>query len=174
MLSLEHIDCFQLVFWGYAGEAGASRLPRFYLSPFCKNFDRTQLRIEHIVSSLKQSQLAQINWLYASPSSRHYRIGLYHGDKTRHVLLYINNRITVIDFGVKKDKSYSFFIENELCDLTLEKKEDHWAYNFKINTKALTPANVARRKREKRHMIYAIAFLILFVSLIVLTLQYIL
>ena len=106
--------------------------------------------------------------MYASPSHRQYAIGLFHGDRTRHVLVYINNRISVIDFNVKEDKTYSFFIEEELCELSLLRKEHHWAYNFVINTVVQTPANVLRRKREVRYLIYAVAFLLLFVVFVTL------
>ena len=114
--------------------------------------------------------MAQIRWLYASPSLKQYRIGLYHGDKSRHVLLYINNRISVIDFSVKEDKTYSFFIEEEFCELSMRKEATHWSYDFLINTEILTPANVIRRKREVRYLIYGVAFLILF-AIIVLVLS---
>jgi hypothetical protein len=112
--------------------------------------------------------VAQIRWLYASPSLRQYRIGLYHGDKSRHVLLYINNMISVIDFSVTEEKTYSFFIEDEFCELSMRKEEHHWSYDFLINTEIQTPANIIRRKREVRYMIYGIAFLILFAIIVLL------
>ncbi len=110
--------------------------------------------------------MAQIRWVYASPTQRQYAIGLYHGEKSRHVLLYVNNRISVIDFNVKEDKTYSFFIEEELCELSMQKTDTHWKYDFAINTVIQTPANIVRRKRELRYLIYAIAFLLLFVGLV--------
>ena len=112
--------------------------------------------------------MAQIRWVYASPSHRQYSIGLFHGDRTRHVLVYINNRISVIDFSVKEDKKYSFFIEEEFCELSLARKEHNWAYDFEINTVVQTPANISRRKREVRYLIYAIAFLLLFIVIVTL------
>lgn len=112
--------------------------------------------------------MAQIRWVYASPTHRRYSIGLYHGDKSRHVLLYINNRISVIDFFVKEDKTYSFFIEDELCELSLQRGKEYWSYDFAVNTEVQTPTNIARRKRERRYLIYALAFLILFFVLVTL------
>ncbi len=173
MLFNEHIDCFQLVFWGYAGDVDIGQLPRFFLPKRSRALAlvETSSNLLHTTSFFNKQffLLAQISWLYASPTSKRYKIGLYHGDRTRHVLLYINNKITIIDFAVKQDKTYSFFIEEELCELSLQKQEKFWSYDFTINTEVQTPANRQRRKRELRYLIYAIAFLILFIIIVVLT-----
>lgn len=87
-------------------------------------------------------------------------------------MVYINNRISVIDFSIKTDKTYTFFIEEELCELSLRREPENWAYDFKINTVIQTPANIVRRKREIRYLIYAVAFLLLF-GILVTTLIYV-
>lgn len=110
--------------------------------------------------------MAQLRWLYAAPSLKHYKIGLYHGDKSRHVLIYINNKISVIDFNVREDKTYSFFVEEEFCELSIKREPEHWSYDFVINTEVQTPINIERRKKEVRYLIYAIAFLILFAIIV--------
>lgn len=117
---------------------------------------------------LPRSSLAQLRWIYVSPSAKHYNVGLYHGDRSKHVLVHINNSISVIDFSVKEDKTYTFYIEEQLCELSLQDEGDHWSYAFEINTVALTPANIQRRKREQRYLLYSILFLIGFVGLIIL------
>lgn len=119
-------------------------------------------------SASHHTSLAQLRWIYTSPLTKHYAIGLYHGDKSKHVLIYINNRISVIDFHVREDKTYSFFIEEELCELSLKDEGDKWTYAFQINREVLTPANKIRRNREKKHLLYSILFLISLVLAIIL------
>lgn len=114
-----------------------------------------------------------MKWVYASPTQKQYAVGLYHGDKSRHVLVYINNRISVIDFSIKEDKTYSFYIEEEFCELSLQRETDHWAYDFKVNTELQTPANIIRRKREARYLIYTAAFLLLFFAMVALLVTFV-
>ena len=52
----------------------------------------------------------------------------------------------MLDFRVLKSKEYSFFIDDELCELTIEKKGDHFFYSFEFNRKADTPLNRAIKK----------------------------
>ena len=82
-----------------------------------------------------------------------------HGAKTGHLLIYCNSRIMVIDFHVLEDSSYSFFIDEELCEISIEKKGDQFFYGFEFNRTADTPLNRERRKIEKRHLIQSLLLL---------------
>lgn len=93
--------------------------------------------------------LAQFNWTYLADAGRQYNVGLFHGDKTGHLLVYLNAKIIIIDFQVLETKSYSFFIEEELCKIEVERQGERFAYGFKINEEVDTPRNRERKKTEK-------------------------
>jgi len=84
-------------------------------------------------------------------AKRNHRVGLFHGNKTGHLLIYCNARVVFIDFKVRNSKKYSFFINDELCEIRLERKGDRMFYYFDINKEADTPRNRARRKMERKY-----------------------
>ena len=110
--------------------------------------------------------MAQISWVYVTPTHRQYGVGLYHGDDSRHVLVFVNNQVLKIDFHVVEDKTYSFFIEDELCEIQMKRKSTHWSYDFKVNHKVDTLVNQERRKAERRYLFYSIGFLLLLVLVV--------
>jgi tRNA A-37 threonylcarbamoyl transferase component Bud32 len=83
--------------------------------------------------------MAQSNWTYHGASGRSYQVGLYHGDDSGHVIIYCNNNILTIDFGVNEEKSYSFYLEQDLCELSLNETDEGYAYDFSIAEAAPTP-----------------------------------
>lgn len=83
---------------------------------------------------------------------------LYHGNKTGHVLIHCNMKIMLIDFGVLQSKTYSFFIENELCEIVMERKGNQFFYDFEINRQVDTPLNRARNQLEKKHWRQSLLF----------------
>ncbi len=76
--------------------------------------------------------MAQTQWTYHGPSGRSYQIGLYHGDDSGHVIIYCNNNILTIDFDVRENKSYSFYLERDLCELSLSQEGEGFEYDFQI------------------------------------------
>lgn len=92
--------------------------------------------------------MAQINWVFLDDFGGRHRVGLYHGDRSGHVMIHCNLRVIQIDFSVKDSKMYSFFIEDELCEIILEKKNGVFGYEFRVNKKVDTPRNKLRRVEE--------------------------
>ncbi|MDX1912158.1 MAG: hypothetical protein SFV22_11755 [Saprospiraceae bacterium] len=92
--------------------------------------------------------MAQINWVFLDDFGGRHRVGLYHGDRTGHVMIHCNMRVVQIDFSVKDSKMYSFFIEDELCEVILDKKDGVFGYEFRVNKKVDTPRNRVRRVQE--------------------------
>lgn len=114
-----------------------------------------------------------MQWVFCTDGGNRHRIGVYHGDNSGHVLVYCNTRIVAIDFCVWTDKTYSFFIDDELCNVILEKKPDGYAYGFKIDKKAETPKNLARKKRDAQDatkLILSLGGFVVVVTLIVILL----
>ena len=111
--------------------------------------------------------MAQMNWVYLDNAGGQHRIGMYHGDKTRHLLIYCGNKIVQIDFSVKETTFYSFFIEDELCEVHLVKDQyGAFGYEFKINKEANTPLNQQRKnilRIERKQFAIGIGIMALFI-----------
>jgi hypothetical protein len=93
--------------------------------------------------------MSQFKWSYLSPQGKQYVVGLFHGPRTGHLMIYVNSKVVQVDFKVYNDAVYSFFIDEDLCEVTLEKKENTFHYDFKINKEADTPLNRKRKQFDK-------------------------
>lgn len=96
--------------------------------------------------------MAQYNWQYISETGKQYIVGLYHGPQSGHLMVHCNSRIVLIDFHVLKSSTYSLFLDDELCELKLERKGDRFHYDFNINREADTPKNRQRKKEAARQL----------------------
>lgn len=67
------------------------------------------------------------------------------------MLIHCNARIIIIDFNVLESKTYSFFINEELCEIELERRGELFYYHFHINETADTPRNRAKKQIERKH-----------------------
>lgn len=78
-------------------------------------------------------------------------MGLYHGDQSGHLMIHCNLRVVQVDFSVKESRTYSFFIEDEFCEIRLFKENNgHFGYEFVVNKTVDTPRNRVRRVDERR------------------------
>lgn len=64
----------------------------------------------------------------------------------------------VIDFKVVESKTYSFFIEEEFCEIKMDRKGDKMFYTFEINKKIDTPRNRIRKKTNNKHLKQTLLF----------------
>lgn len=92
--------------------------------------------------------MAQMNWVFLDDFGGRHKVGLYHGDRSGHVMIHCNMRVMQVDFSVKDSKMYSFFIEDELCEVILDKQNGVFSYEFRVNKKVDTPRNRDRRQAE--------------------------
>lgn len=113
--------------------------------------------------------VGQLRWTYLGDSGQQYKVGLYHGENSGHLLLYVNSSPVLIDFSVSDSKKYSLFIGDELCDLVLEKKNGNFYYGLIPNLTVDTDLNRARKLLNKQDNIktifMAIALLLCIVTL---------
>lgn len=116
--------------------------------------------------------MPQVFWIFLSQDGDKYKIGLYHGETTGHLLLHCNQKVIQIDFGVNTEKSYTFFIKDELCEINLTRTNNHFRYAFNVNNSLQTPLNQARKKQRLSHRLYLLiltaALLTLLITLLVL------
>lgn len=91
--------------------------------------------------------MPQHAWSITGPLGNTYKLGLFHGATTHHVVVHCNNRVVAIDFGVKESKTYSLFLDQELCEVTIDHTgDDNYTYDCRINHEVETPLNQQRRK----------------------------
>jgi predicted nucleic acid-binding Zn ribbon protein len=118
--------------------------------------------------------MSQITWTYIDDDGSRHKVGLFHGDNTGHLLVYCNTRIVVIDFGVTTSKNYSFFINEELCDIEVEEKEGKFSYGFKIDQITDTPRNRGRRRMIRNQVRQSVVIGIVFLILILIVVYFVL
>ena len=87
-------------------------------------------------------------------------------------MIYVGKKVMVVDFNVRDSKTYSFFINDELCEVQLERKDLQMFYHFKINKDADTPRNKARKKTAKKHIKQSLIFFALIILAVILTAFY--
>ncbi len=96
--------------------------------------------------------MAQLGWVLLDSHGGRHRVGLYHGDNSGHLVIHCNLRVVQIDFSVKESRTYSFFIEDELCELSLQKEPDgRFSYAFLVNKTVDTPRNRDRKADQHRN-----------------------
>lgn len=109
-----------------------------------------------------------MNWIYLDDSGNRHRIGLYHGDKSGHLVIYCNLKVVQVDFSVKSTQMYSFFVEDELCEVhVVQEKDGSFGYAFKINKEVDTPRNRERkvvRGIERKHIAIALGLMLVFIA----------
>ncbi|MBK8966753.1 MAG: hypothetical protein R3D58_15880 [Saprospiraceae bacterium] len=111
--------------------------------------------------------MAQVSWVYLDDFGGRHRVGLYHGDKSGHVLLHCDLRVVQVDFSVRESRTYSFFVEDELCEVRIFKEKNGYSYDFNVNKEADTPRNRLRKadnRRNRKYMIFLLLGLALSVT----------
>ena len=106
------------------------------------------------------------SWIYVGDAGHSHKVGLYHSSKSGHVLIYVGRKVVTIDFRVFESKKYTFFIEDELVRVCLERKGDEMYYTFEIDKTADTPRNRARRIIERKYLRQFLVALSVFVGLV--------
>lgn len=100
----------------------------------------------------------RFNWTYVDDFSKSHQIVLMHGAQSGHLLVCCNAKVILIDFKVLQNKTYSLFIEDELCEIAIERKDNQFLYGFEINKDADTPRNRMRKERDKKHILQSVLF----------------
>jgi len=115
--------------------------------------------------------MSQLFWTLLDDTGQQYEVGLYHGDRSKHVLIHINRKPVVIDFNIRKDKTYSFYVGEELCEMNVIKNQNTYQYSFVTNHKINTPLNNARKRQARKYFLISM-ILFLVILILVLGLSY--
>lgn len=108
--------------------------------------------------------MAQLNWTYYSLSGKPYLIELYHGDDSKHLILFINGEIVQIAFSQEETKTYSFFIEQQLLELDIT--HDAQGYSYEVTPqKPQLPAGVKPEPTLGKQFWIPLIFLLVILNL---------
>lgn len=87
-----------------------------------------------------------MHWTYVGDSGTPYKVTLYHGPQSGHVLVVVNGKVSIIDFFVRESRNYSLMLEDELMQVEIEKGVEGYSYGFVIDEDADTQRNRERRR----------------------------
>jgi hypothetical protein len=112
--------------------------------------------------------LSQYNWILLDDFGNRFKVGIYHGEKSGHVLIHCNKKVMIIDFNVLGNKTYSFFLGYEFCELKVIKGGGgSYHYDLSINEKVDTVLNKKRKKIRRKDNIKAFLLAVLFFALVI-------
>ena len=110
----------------------------------------------------------QYQWTFLDHAARRHTLGIAHGERSGNLVVHCNAQIVKVDFRVLEPRTYSFFVEDELCHLAIEgTREEGFQYNFHIDTEVDTALNRERRLKRisaRRQGWAVMSALVLFVS----------
>lgn len=117
--------------------------------------------------------MAQLQWTVPGLGGKQYLLGMYHGEDSGHLMVHCNNKVMLVDFGVKDAKEYSFFLDTELFELKITRENGAFAYDMIHNEEVDTPHNRRREQEKKTNRWRIIAGGVLaLIIILVLALQY--
>jgi len=111
--------------------------------------------------------MGQQTWNILDITGEEYTLGIYHGEESGHVVVYLNNNIMIIDFKILMSKSYHFFIGHEFMHLKIIKNMEEYTYSLEVDTDADTPYNIqlkAREQVDQRNMMIGLFIAIILLS----------
>ncbi len=92
----------------------------------------------------------QFQWTFLDNKQQRHTLGIAHSAKSGHLVVHCDHRVVLIDFGVLEERTFSFFVEEELCKLKVKgSKEDGFTYDFNIDTEIDTETNRVRNKKKR-------------------------
>jgi hypothetical protein len=107
--------------------------------------------------------MPRFKWIYLEGEGVQHHVELFHGRRNGHVLLTCNGKVILTDFDVRQSKSYTFFINEEMCKVHLKHKGIKFKYSFEIDRKVDTPLNRIRKERSRKYNFYVALIFILVV-----------
>jgi len=93
--------------------------------------------------------MAQQAWNITGFQGNIYQLGLFHGEDTHHVVVHCNNSVVAIDFSVKESKTYTIFLDQQLCEVSIDHTGgNNFSYDCRINHDVETPLNLQRKRQR--------------------------
>ncbi|MFT4566419.1 MAG: hypothetical protein ACI9FN_001375 [Saprospiraceae bacterium] len=90
--------------------------------------------------------MSESRWTFYDPQAGTQTIGIYHGDKSGHVIVYHDNNVMIIDFEIFQSKTYSITFNNSLITLSIEQDGNGFSYSFDRESLYSEPSTLDRFK----------------------------
>lgn len=74
--------------------------------------------------------MSECRWKYYDPQAGQQYLGLFHGDKSGHLMIYHNHQVVIIDFKVTSDRSYSYLANNHIHTFNVIKNMNDFSYRL--------------------------------------------
>ena len=105
--------------------------------------------------------MAQVFWKYQNKEGDTFDVNLYHGEESRHVIIYSGHEIISIDFNIISAKTYSFMLNHELFELGIDFIDKVPNYILKnMETGRMIPVYSMSAMRKKHRLISIIILII--------------
>lgn len=112
--------------------------------------------------------MAQRSWLYKNAIGIFTEIGLYHGEESGHLLIFVGAEILKIEFTVKDENDYHFMLDEEEFRLSFKPETDKKYELYNESRQKLIPlrGEMDKNPKQKWLMTLFIVFLFLIFTLI--------
>lgn len=121
--------------------------------------------------------MAQTGWKFTSSEGKAYYVGLFHGEESGHLLIYCGPNIMHMDFSVLQGGTYTFLIDDDLCEVVIEPAHSGFSYQFFANREKEAERKELRQKTDSKYrrqtIYFAIGFfVVIFCLSIVMVVRY--
>jgi len=117
--------------------------------------------------------MSQLHWLYRDTEKLLHNIQLYHGAESGHLLIYVNDKIVLIDFHIQTDKSYGFYIDSVFFELFISGKSGNYNYKLVSENRVLNYTDLEKKEINRDLIHTRITWLIVITIIISSILLYI-
>jgi len=109
----------------------------------------------------------QSHWTYWDDYGRQHVVGILHGANTGHLVVHCNSKVMLIDFNVNEKKTYSFYIDENMCKLNVLPKEGDFKYEFKVDENLNSAKHQLKKSEDRKYFYQKIGSLVAAVSLLI-------
>ncbi|NUO01251.1 MAG: hypothetical protein HUU01_11610 [Saprospiraceae bacterium] len=111
--------------------------------------------------------MAQMAWKYISSEGKTYYVGLFHSEKDGNLVIYCGSNIVHIDFNVLEASTFSFLIDDDLCEVVVEPAKTGFSYQFFANREKEAERKAERKKLDRKYLKQTIIFGAIFILVII-------
>ena len=109
----------------------------------------------------------QSHWTYWDDYGRQHVVGILHGANTGHLVVHCNSKVMLIDFNVTESKTYTFYIDENQCNLNVVPKAEDFEYELNVNENKNTVKYQQKRTEDRKYMYQKIGSIVAAVSLLI-------
>lgn len=106
-------------------------------------------------------------WKYVSSEGKTFYVGLFHSEENGHLVIYCGSNILQVDFNVLQASTYSFLIEDDLCEVVIEPAKTGFSYQFFANREKEAERKEKRKLLDRKYLTQTLLFGAFFIVLII-------